>query len=144
MTTHGDSVSSYCLSIINTLVSGGLLLLYTPAYRVWDWNPPFRAPKTVICLFFLSNVFLVVVPLVPPASGSRVYEHLPYWVSSNPTYGVDAAPGVPVISDFSFYSAACSSCNISVINRCCILVRLVRLATPKKWVQARTGVGASR
>ncbi|KAG6899249.1 hypothetical protein C0993_011951, partial [Termitomyces sp. T159_Od127] len=58
----------------------GLLLLYTPAYRVWDWNPPFRAPKAIIVLFFLSNLFLVVVPLIPPSNGSRVYEHLPYWL----------------------------------------------------------------
>jgi len=74
------NISSYSLAIINTLVSGGLLLLYTPAYRDWDWNPPFHAPKLVITLFFFSNIFLVAVPLVPPSSGSRVYDHLPYWL----------------------------------------------------------------
>ncbi|KAJ6612557.1 APC amino acid permease [Mycena sp. CBHHK59/15] len=72
--------SSYSLALINTLVSFGLLLLYTPAYRAFNWKPPFRAPKAVIALFFLSNVFLVAVPLVPPAPGSRVYDHLPYWL----------------------------------------------------------------
>jgi len=74
------SLSSYSLAIINTLVAFGLLLLYTPPYREWGWNPPFRAPKPVIVLFCLSNVFLVVVPLIPPKRGSRVYEHLPYWL----------------------------------------------------------------
>ncbi|RDB27614.1 High-affinity methionine permease [Hypsizygus marmoreus] len=74
------SLSSYSLAIINTLVSFGLLLLYTRSYREWDWNPPFHAPKVIIVLFFLSNVFLVVVPLIPPSPGSRVYEHLPYWL----------------------------------------------------------------
>lgn len=74
------SLSSYSLAIINTLVSGGLLLLYTKAYQEWNWDPLFRAPKLIIWLFFLSNVFLVVIPLIPPAPGSRVYDHLPYWL----------------------------------------------------------------
>lgn len=74
-------MSSYSLAIINTLVSFGLLLLHTPAYRIRGWNPPFRAPKTIIGLFFSSNLFLIAVPLIPPSSGSGVYEHLPYWVS---------------------------------------------------------------
>ena len=28
-----------------------------PSYRIWDWNPPFRAPKTIIIVYFLSNFF---------------------------------------------------------------------------------------
>ncbi|KAF8067975.1 APC amino acid permease [Lyophyllum atratum] len=74
------SLSSYSLAIINTLVAFGLLLLYTPKYHEWDWNPPFHAPKVVIVLFCLSNAFLVIVPLIPPSHGSRVYENLPYWL----------------------------------------------------------------
>ncbi|KAG6887445.1 hypothetical protein C0995_015235 [Termitomyces sp. Mi166 len=73
-------VSSYSSTIINTLVAIGLFLLYTPAYRIWGWNPPFHAPKTIIVLFFFSNLFLVVVPLIPPSNGLGVYEHLPYWL----------------------------------------------------------------
>ena len=72
------SVASYATTVVNTLVSFGLLLLYLPSYRMWDWNPPFRAPKTIISVYFLSNLFLVVVPFFPPAS--RTYEKLPYWV----------------------------------------------------------------
>ena len=75
-----STVTSYSLALINTLVSAGLLILYTKAYQDWDWDPPFRAPKLIIWLFFLSNVFLVVIPLIPPVSGSRAYEYLPYWV----------------------------------------------------------------
>ena len=71
-------VSSYASTVVNTMVSFGLLLLYMPSYRIWDWNPPFRAPKSIIFIYFLSNFFLVVVPLFPPAS--RTYEKLPYWV----------------------------------------------------------------
>ncbi|KAF9074561.1 APC amino acid permease [Rhodocollybia butyracea] len=73
------SLSSYCSALINTLVSFGLLLLYTSYLRAYRWNPPFRAPKLVVMLFALSNLFLVTVPLIPPSSGSRTYEHLPYW-----------------------------------------------------------------
>ncbi|KAJ7206912.1 APC amino acid permease, partial [Mycena pura] len=72
--------SSYSLALINTLVSFGLLLLHTPAYRAFGWAPPFRAPRAVTVLFFLSNVFLVAVPLVPPAPGRRVYDALPYYL----------------------------------------------------------------
>ena len=71
-------MASYATTVVNTLVSFGLLLLYMPSYRIWDWNPPFRAPKTIISVYFLSNLFLVVVPFFPPAS--RTYEKLPYWV----------------------------------------------------------------
>ncbi|KAJ7637362.1 APC amino acid permease [Mycena polygramma] len=77
------STSSYSLALINTLVSLGLLLLYTPAYKkdkAFGWAPPFRAPRAVTAVFFLSNVFLVVVPLVPPAPGRRVYDALPYYL----------------------------------------------------------------
>jgi len=80
------SLSSYSLSLINTLVSFGLLLLYSPWYRTWKWDPPFQAPKVIIVLFFLSNLFLVTVPFFPPVSGSRTYDNLPYW--SHPVGGV--------------------------------------------------------
>ena len=71
-------MTSYGRIVIYALVSFGLLLLYLPSYRIWDWNPPFRAPKFIISVYFLSNVFLLVAPFFPPAS--RTYENLPYWV----------------------------------------------------------------
>ncbi|KAJ7600512.1 APC amino acid permease [Mycena floridula] len=73
------SLSSYSAALINTFVALGLVLLYTKAFREWDWNPPFRAPRFIVGLFFLSNVFLVLVPFIPPAPGSETYERLPYW-----------------------------------------------------------------
>ncbi len=86
-------VSSYPLALINTFVSGGLVFIHLPdaalpkrfrALRAsYEWRPPFRAWTPVVLFFFLSNVFLVAVPLVPPARGYRVYEHLPYWVRSH-------------------------------------------------------------
>ncbi|KAL1941718.1 hypothetical protein VTO73DRAFT_6718 [Trametes versicolor] len=84
------NLSSYPLALINTFVSGGLVFIHLPdaalpkrfrALRAsYEWRPPFRAWTPVVLFFFLSNVFLVAVPLVPPARGYRVYEHLPYWL----------------------------------------------------------------
>ncbi|KAG2107853.1 amino acid permease-domain-containing protein [Suillus cothurnatus] len=71
--------SSYPLTMFNILISGGLLLLYTPAYKSYEWCPPFRAWTSVVILFLLSNIFLAIVPLIPPSPGFDVYEHLPYW-----------------------------------------------------------------
>ena len=73
--------SSYPHALFNLLVSGGLLLLYTDAFKSYHWDPPFRAYKSVVVLFFLSNVFLVVVPVIPPSAGHEPYKHLPYYVS---------------------------------------------------------------
>ncbi|KAG1871580.1 APC amino acid permease [Suillus subluteus] len=71
--------SSYPITMFNMLISGGLLLLYTPAFKSYEWCPPFRAWKSVVIFFLLSNVFLAIVPIIPPSPGSDVYEHLPYW-----------------------------------------------------------------
>jgi len=76
------SLSSYSSSLVNTAVALGLLLLYTRAYRTWDWSPPYRAPKIVVVLFLASNVFLVLVPFLPPNPDARTYRKLPYWAHS--------------------------------------------------------------
>ncbi|KII84566.1 hypothetical protein PLICRDRAFT_57546 [Plicaturopsis crispa FD-325 SS-3] len=73
------NMSSYPHAIINTFVSGGLLFLYTPWCRKWEWNPPFRAPKLLVAFFFASNIFLIFVPLIPPLPGTELYDFLPYW-----------------------------------------------------------------
>ncbi|PSR78574.1 hypothetical protein PHLCEN_2v7321 [Hermanssonia centrifuga] len=77
------NMSSYPLSLINMLVSGGLLLLHIPLSGLasqYAWNPPFKAYRAVITFFFVSNIFLVFAPLVPPAPGFRPYQTLPYWL----------------------------------------------------------------
>ncbi|KAG6379868.1 APC amino acid permease [Boletus reticuloceps] len=71
--------SSYPLALFNLVISGGLLLLYTDAFKSYDWNPPFRAYKFAVVFFFLSNAFLVLVPMIPPTSGYEPYLHLPYY-----------------------------------------------------------------
>ncbi|KXN82762.1 High-affinity methionine permease [Leucoagaricus sp. SymC.cos] len=83
------SLSSYCSTLINCLVAVGLLLLHTKAFQTaWKWDPPFRSPKIVVVLFFTANLFLIVVPLLPPAPGSRTYERLPYWSHSLAAFAV--------------------------------------------------------
>ena len=57
------------------------MLLYTDAFKSYKWDPPFRAYKLVVVFFFLSNVFLVMVPVVPPSASYEPYQHLPYYVS---------------------------------------------------------------
>ncbi|KAI0766302.1 APC amino acid permease [Irpex lacteus] len=77
------NASSYPLSIINTLVSGGLLLIRTTGTEIsktYAWNPPFHAWYPVIAFFFVSNIFLVFAPLIPPIPAFKPYEHLPYWL----------------------------------------------------------------
>lgn len=70
---------------MNLAVAVGLLRLHTKsgAKAAGGWNPPFRAWTVVVLFFALSNVFLAMVPLVPPPEGQSVYEdkRIPYWVS---------------------------------------------------------------
>ena len=75
-------VSSYPFSLINAFIAAGLLYIHSrPKSEVaLGWNPPFRAYTVAIWFFFASNVFLVVVPWIPPAPGYQVYEHIPYYV----------------------------------------------------------------
>lgn len=86
LTTPAPAVITYPISLINMLVSLGLLYLHTPLRLTLGpalhahWAPPFRAWTPVVAAFFFSNVFLVLAPLVPPAPGFKVYENLPYWV----------------------------------------------------------------
>lgn len=82
------SLSSYCLTIINSLVALGLLLLYTSAMEGRGWQPPFSAPKALVAAFFMSNVFLLMVPFIPPVPGSRTYTQLPYWAHPVGGFGV--------------------------------------------------------
>jgi len=71
---------SYPIALVNMFLSGGLLLLHTRKEQLRDWNPPFRAYKPAVWFFFLSNVLLVTVPLVPPADGYKVYDKIPYFL----------------------------------------------------------------
>lgn len=80
---------SYPLNVVNTLVAAGLLWLHYQNYRgVREWNPPIRASVPVIFFFFLSSLYLIVAPYIPPTHGQTVYEHLPYWIHPVVTWGI--------------------------------------------------------
>ncbi|KAK4183339.1 putative high-affinity methionine permease [Podospora australis] len=70
---------SYPLAIINMFISGGLIYLYLNR-KAWNWNPPISATLPVVVFFFLSNIYLVVAPFVPPSEGQNVYQELPYYL----------------------------------------------------------------
>lgn len=74
------NLHSYPYCWINSAISGGLLWLYLFPSKWPDWNAPFRAGIPIIALFFLSNVFLAITPLIPPTPDFSLYAHLPYWV----------------------------------------------------------------
>ncbi|EIM87629.1 high affinity methionine permease [Stereum hirsutum FP-91666 SS1] len=85
---------SYPFAIVNAFISFSLLYLYTPwSRKKYDWSPPFRATWPVVLFFFLSNVFLAIAPLVPPAPGLSPYESLPYWLHVVVAIGVFAVGG---------------------------------------------------
>lgn len=68
---------SYPFAVINMLISGGLLYLrFSPGS---SWQPVFAAWPPVTAFFFLSNIFLVVVPFIP-SQGASGYQHLPYYL----------------------------------------------------------------
>ena len=85
-------VSSYPRSLINVFITAGLLYIHSrpKGVSVLGWDPPFRAYTTAIWVFLASNVFLVVVPWIPPAPGYQVYEHLPYFVSELWAQGLES------------------------------------------------------
>lgn len=72
------NVISYPLSVINILISGGLIWIYFHR-ESYDWYPSFSATLPVVFFFFLSNIFLVVAPFIPPTEGQNIYESLPYY-----------------------------------------------------------------
>ena len=129
--TNRSLVSSYPLTIFNLLISGGLLLLYTPAFKSYDWSPPFRAWKSVVIFFFLSNIFLAVVPMIPPSPGFDVYERIPYWVCTS-----------SCTSKASLTSRHTVPCRVSMVswsNWYYVLVCLFRLDTQEAWISSGAG-----
>lgn len=85
---------SYPLAIVNSFVALGLIYLYFHRHT-WNWNPPFRATLPVAIFFFLSNVYLVIAPFVPPSDATdSVYESLPYYLHCVVGWGIIALGGV--------------------------------------------------
>ena len=87
---------SYPLNIFNALVALGLLLIYLfPNSTLGHgWSSPVRATLPVVLFFFLANIFLIIVPLVPPADGQSPYESIPYWLHPVVSFGLLALGGL--------------------------------------------------
>jgi hypothetical protein len=94
------------MTVVNALVSFGLLLLYLPSYRIWA---SFSISENHHFCIFLSNLFLVVVPFFPTAS--RTYEKLPYWVCYY--YHLIFFLGYVVVMHFTFLSRTPSAASSS-------------------------------
>ncbi|TDL24519.1 amino acid transporter [Rickenella mellea] len=90
------NLASYPLALINALIAAGLLFLHTrtSASFGYTWKAPFCAWTPAISFFFLSNVFLAVVPFVPPEKGKAEYEHLPYFLHAVVALVIIALGGV--------------------------------------------------
>lgn len=79
--------------MVNIFVAAGLLFLYFNS-ELYGWKPPFRATWPVALLFFLSNLYLVIAPFIPPSDGQSVYESLPYYLHCVVGLGIIGAGGV--------------------------------------------------
>ena len=87
------SVISYPLAIVNAFVALGLIHLYLNR-KAWAWNPPVSATLPVVVFFFLSNIYLIIAPFVPPEDGQNIYKSLPYWIHCVVGFGIIFAGGV--------------------------------------------------
>src|SRR5688500_5751742 len=75
------SMISYPLSVVNLLVSAGLIHIYLFPSRYPGWAPGIRATLPVTFFFFLSNIYLTVAPFLPPPTPKdNIYVNLPYYV----------------------------------------------------------------
>ncbi|PPQ71257.1 hypothetical protein CVT24_009511 [Panaeolus cyanescens] len=71
------NVISYPLSVINALISFGVVYLAFRPYPDWPRVPLFGL--IAAGFFGAVNVFLFIVPLTPPPAGAEPYKSLPYW-----------------------------------------------------------------
>ncbi|KAF8701659.1 hypothetical protein AX14_000351 [Amanita brunnescens Koide BX004] len=68
---------SYPLSVINAAISFGIIYLSLWPHDGW---PTANISEQLAAVFFgTANVFLFVVPFVPPPAGHQPYTSLPYW-----------------------------------------------------------------
>ncbi|KAF2018229.1 high affinity methionine permease [Aaosphaeria arxii CBS 175.79] len=87
------NIITYPLTIINVFVAGGLVHLYLNRTK-WNWQPPIKATLPVTIFFLLSNIYLVIAPLIPPQDDNSVYETLPYYLHCIVAVAILAAGGV--------------------------------------------------
>ena len=129
-------VGSYCIFIVNTLVSVGLLLIHVKGYSAFQWNPPVRAPRIIVILYFVCNVLLLIVPFIPPTEGRPTYRNLPYWVSD-----ITLLPKRRAEQGFALVPFCHSLCSVAYRVRILVLFR--GLAPSDERLHLRKGVCTS-
>lgn len=86
---------SYPLNVINSFLGAGLIYIYIRKYQgKLEWNAPIKASLPVAIFFFLSSLYLVVAPYIPPSEGQSVYEKLPYWLHAVVAWGIFGLGGI--------------------------------------------------
>jgi hypothetical protein len=68
---------SYPLSVINAIISFGIVFLQFFPYS--DWVKPHWAAVVAAFFFGAANVFLFVVPFIKPIPSAEPYTTMPYW-----------------------------------------------------------------
>ena len=86
---------SYPLNVINSFLGAGLIWIYIRKRQgKFEWNAPIKATLPVTIFFFLSSLYLVIAPYVPPSEGQSVYEKLPYWLHAVVAWGIFGLGGI--------------------------------------------------
>lgn len=136
----GSAAASPDVSHSVFLLFNSRKLLHTKAYQsAWKWDPPFKSPKAVVILFFIANIFLIAVPLIPPAPGSKTYERLPYWVSN-----VKCLATITLLtSRFSLYLVTFPCCIYGITRGDYVLVFLGYLVAQEEGVQTQASLYAT-
>lgn len=63
---------------INGFVAAGLIYLhYAPSEK---WSSPFHTYLPVLVIYLLANIFLAIVPFIPPSGGGIDPDGYPYYV----------------------------------------------------------------
>ena len=75
----------YSLAVISAVISFGLIYLYFPLpshmekYVEHDWHHLLAYTLVAVLFFGTANVFLLIVPFIPPPADAEPYESMPYW-----------------------------------------------------------------
>ena len=75
------------MAIVNSFVALGLVYLYFHREE-YNFFPPVRATLPIAVFFFLSNVYLIIAPFIPPTDGQNIYENLPYYLHCVVGWGI--------------------------------------------------------
>ncbi|KAB8229493.1 amino acid/polyamine transporter I [Aspergillus alliaceus] len=79
------SLSSYPTTFLLTAITVGLVKLRLSKHE--NWTSAFTAPWVVIGFYLAGNIFLIIMPFIPPPNG-KGNTNLPYWLSPVVALGI--------------------------------------------------------